>query len=264
VILLPAVILFGCGRKESKKDYVARVNDAYLTDEDIKGMQGTGSYSKLYRSEIIRNWVRREVLYQAALEEGILDEEEFKKLIENSKKELASSMMLDKYFRDESLIFEPKDVEEFFRKNQETFKLTADSYLFNLITFNDEDKAIRFRLTAVESDWNKALNVFKGDYSIVKDETKILRYEQDIQPSVLLKIIKELYQQEISIVLPDGAGNFLVLQLVEKFDKGTIPPFDTIKEKVENRFTAEKKQELLDDYLRELYSDNEIEIKDNK
>jgi hypothetical protein len=227
-------------------------------------MQASGSYSKLYRSEIIRNWVRREVLYQAALEEGILDDAEFKRLLENSKKELAASLMLNKYFSEESLIFEPKDVEAFYRENRETFRLSADSYLFNLVIFNDEDKAILFRNTAVESDWNKALNVFKGDRSIVKDEMKILRYEQDIQPSVLLKILKELYQQEISIILPDEAGNFLAAQLVEKFDKGTIPPFETIKEKVENRFTAEKKQQLLDNYLKELYSDNEIEIKDNK
>jgi hypothetical protein len=256
--------MFGCGKKESKKDYVARVNDTYLTSDDVKGMMAKGSYSGLYRSELIRNWVRREVLYQAALKDGILDQEEYKRLIENSKKELAASLMLNKHFSEETLNFEPKDIEDFYRKNQETFRLSGDSYLFNIITFNDEDKAVRFRLTAVESDWNKALNVFKGDRSIVTDQTKILRYEQDVQPSVLLKILKELNQQEISIILPDGAGNYLVAQLVEKFDKGTIPPFDTIKDMVESRFTAQKKQELLDNYLKELYSDNEIEIKDNK
>jgi hypothetical protein len=227
-------------------------------------MMGGGSYSKLYRNELIRNWVRREVLYQAALKEGILDEDEYKRLLRDSKKELAASLMLEKHFTEESLNFEPKDIEEFFRKNQETFRLSGDSYLFNIITFNDEDKAVRFRVTAVESDWHKALNVFKGDRSIINENTRILRYEQDIQPAVLVKILQELYSQEICIVLPDGAGNFVVAQLIEKFDKGTIPPFDAIKDKVEDRYIAEKKQELLDSYLKKLYSDNEIEIKDNK
>jgi hypothetical protein len=264
MILLSAALLAGCGKKESKKDYVARVNDSYLTSEDIKGMMGGGSYSKLYRNELIRNWVRREVLYQAALKEGILDEDEYKRLLRDSKKELAASLMLEKHFTEESLNFEPKDIEEFFRKNQETFRLSGDSYLFNIITFNDEDKAVRFRVTAVESDWHKALNVFKGDRSIINENTRILRYEQDIQPAVLVKILQELYSQEICIVLPDGAGNFVVAQLIEKFDKGTIPPFDAIKDKVEDRYIAEKKQELLDSYLKKLYSDNEIEIKDNK
>jgi len=264
VFLIAAAAFSSCSKEEPKKEFVARVNDSYLTSADIDSMIGSGSYSKYYRNELIRNWVKREILYQQALREGLPDDPEFRRIIENSQKELAAASMLKKFFDEESFIYEPRDVAEYFEKNKNDFKLFDDSYLVNLIYFNDEDKAVRFRQTAVESDWNKALNVFNGDSSIIKEETRSLKYEHQVHPESLLRILNELYSQEISIILSDEEGNFSVVQMIEKFEKGTIPPFDTIKQQVENKFIAFRKEYLLKDYLRELYSDNEIEIKDIK
>ncbi len=261
VFLLAAALLTGCSKEKTKQEYIARVNDTYLTPDEFSRMAGSGSYSKLYKDELIRRWIKREVLYQEALDDGLIDDPEFKYLVENSKKELASSMMLNKYFEDEALTFEPKDIESYFNQNEDKFRLFYDTFLINIISFNDEDHAISFRSMAVESDWDKAVNVFKIDSTLTKLESKKLMYGQDVHPVILLRMINELYPGEISIVLQPEPGNYTIVQLVEKFDKGTIPPFETIKDRVEKVFIAEKKAEVLDDYLDELFSEYEIEVK---
>ena len=260
-ILLAAAFLTGCGKEKPKKDYVARVNDVYLTSEELSGMISSGSYSKLYKEELIRAWIKREVLYQSALNDGLTNDEEFKRLVDNSKKELASAFLLKKYFEEESIDFDQKDVDEYFDKHKNEFQLFYDSYLINFISIKDEDKAVSFRLMAIESDWDKALNVFQTDSAIVKVNSRHLLYEHDIHPALLLRMVKELYPQEISIVLSTEPENYSVVQLVEKFEKGTIPPFEIIKDRVLKMFAAHKKEAVLKEYLNELYSDFEIEVK---
>ena len=85
--------------------------------------------------------------------------------------------------------------------------------------------------------------------------------EGNIYPSQLSRIIKDFYPEEISIVISEKPGYYSVVQLMDKYGKESIPPFEIIKSEVEKRFIAEKKQILVEEFLKDLYSKNEIEIK---
>ena len=61
-----------------------------------------------------------------------------------------------------------------------------------------------------------------------------------------------LYPLEISIVISDDAGYHSVAKVLNKFSKGSVPPFEDIKEIVEKRFLAFKKKQLMDKYIDEL------------
>ncbi len=261
IILITAAFIQSCGKEKPGSDYIAKVNDAYLTKKELTTIADSGSAKNLYKSELIRNWIDREILYQQAIKEGIVDETFFKEIIENSKKELAAALLVNKIYENQNKNFEPKEIEEYYQKNKENFKLFYDAYLINQITFNDEDKAVQFRNTVLESNWNKALNAFKVDSSIIREESSKLYYEYEIHPVTLLRIVKELYPQEISIIISDSLDNYIIVQLINKFDKGTIPPFEVIKGTVKSRFTAENKENFIKSYLKDLYSNNEIEVK---
>lgn len=254
-------MLYGCGKESPRKNYVARVNDTYLTREQLAEMIDTNSAGNFYRSEVIRNWINKELLYQAALKEGILKEDKFRKLLEDSKKELAASMLLQKYYEDEKLNYEPGDVENFYNSHKNDFVRFYDSYYLNEIVFSDEDKAIQFRSTLMESDWDKALNIFKNDSSIVKIRTRGIYYNYEIHPVTIFRIVSGLYPGEISTVINDEPGMFTVVQEIDKYEKGAIPPFDVIKDQVKDRFIAKKKEDLIANYIKDLYSNNEIEVR---
>lgn len=252
---------YGCGKKSPQKDFVAKVNDVYLTKEQLAVMIDTNSASNFYRSEVIRNWINREVMYREAVKKGILKEDEFKKLINEAQRELASSLLVQKYYEEEKMNFEPKDVEDYYKQHQDDFKRFYDSYLINLIDFNDEDKAVQFRSTVLESDWEKALNVFKGDASIMRVSNNSLLYAYEIHPVSLSRIVTSLYPGEISIVISDDPGHFFIVQEIQKYAKGSIPPFNVIKPHVESRFIADRKDSLIQNYIKELYSNNDIEVR---
>ena len=261
IILFTAFIFGGCSKESHKKNFVARVNDSYLTKEDLSRIIDADSVNNFYRNEVIRNWINKELLYQTALKKGILKEDEFNRLINDAKKELAASMLVKKYYEDEKVDFEPAEVEEYYNQHKDDFKRFYESYLINTITFNDEDKAIKFRSIVLESDWEKAVNAFKDDSSIIENKPYKLLYDYEIHPVTLFRIVSDLNPNEVSIVIKISPGQYAVVQEVQKFDQGSIPPYAAIKPIVEDRFIAQKKEELLSNYIKELYSNNEIEVR---
>jgi hypothetical protein len=260
-ILLVSVILAGCSKEPEKKEYVARVNDKYLTQEELNNMLQSSDNKNFYKDEIIRNWINNELLYQKAVKEGITDESLYKRLTDESRKELAVTLLLNKVYSNEKEKIDSKQIEDFYESNKNDFKAFYDGYVINLIYFNNEDKAIRFRSTLLETDWSHALNAFKGDTSIINVIANKLYYDYELQPASLSRMVKELNPNEVSIIFSNGQNDFYIVQLVNKIPQDSIVPLEYIKDDVENRIMANKKDELVRNYIKELYSKNDIEVK---
>jgi PPIC-type PPIASE domain len=259
-VILFVTFIDGCKKEVSSKKYIAKVNDSYLTEDELDSIYNSSSGIQ-YKNEIIRNWINRELLYQEAERQGVLNNKNFKRILEDSKKELAASFLLKNYSQMEKSAVEPAELEKYYNDNADEFKLIYDSYLLNLITFNSEDKALKFRSEALEKNWNNALHDLKNDTSVFSEKSRDLLYEYEIQPISVLRVVKELYPSEISIVLNNEADKYIVVQLIEKFNKGDIPPFDLIQNNVKNVYLMQKKELTIKDYIKELYSKNDIEVK---
>ncbi len=262
IIFLFSILFFThCSKEAKKEDYIARVNKTYLTREEFASLVDTTNLTAVEKEQIIKSWIYRELLFQKAKEEGIVDQDEYKNVLKKSSQELAAAMLLNKYVSSEKIEFSDSELLEYYERNKNSFQLSSDAYLINKISFNTEDKAIKFRSLAIESDWEKAAGVFVDDTSKLKSIKTELIEEKNLYPYQLMKIAKDLYPQEISIVITENAQYYSVVQILGKFPKGSIPKFEIIKQKVEIRLLAEKKKQLIDYYLKELYSNNDIEIK---
>ncbi|MFB3057230.1 MAG: hypothetical protein ACE1ZQ_08725, partial [Ignavibacteriaceae bacterium] len=211
-------------------------------------------------SEVIRNWVNREILFQKAKNDGILQQDDYKKLIKNSSKELAGVLLLDSYISSVTINFEQRDIINYYKENSNDFKLRDKSYLLNIIYFSNENRAVEFRSLVLDSDWQKSMNVFYGDSEIISTENKVLLKEQDIYSIKVLRMVKRLHPLEISIVISEREGYYTVVQVLKQYLKGSLPSFDVIKQDVEKRYLAEKRKELIENYIKDLYSNNEIEV----
>lgn len=225
-----AAIISGCGKETPQRDYIAKVNNTYLSKEELQTIIDSVPGNNQYRSEIIRNWINRECLYQQAVKEGILKSSEYRRVIEDSKKELASALMLKKFYDEKYPEVDDKNLVSYYESHNDLFRLSDDAFLINKVNFSNEDEAIQFRTTVIESNWNKATNVFKKTASNVLFNNMINRL--NIHPAGLLRIIEELDPKETSIVVNTGDNNYSVVQLIEKYSKGTIPPFDIIRNKL--------------------------------
>lgn len=261
LFLLGVLVFIACSKEQKKDDFIARVNDSYLTREDFASLVDTSNLNQDQKAQLIKDWIYQEILFQAAEKEGITNREDYKKILQKSSYELAAAMLINDYASSEEVKFSDDDIVNYFETNKNYFRTSANLYLLNKAVFNVEDKAIKFRQLALDSDWKKAISVFVSDSSLVKNTTSNLIDENSIYPIQLSKIISDFYPEEISIVFAEKPGYYSVVQLLKKFSKETIPPFDIIKPNVEKRFLAEKKKKIIEEYLKKLYSQNEIEIK---
>ncbi len=66
---------------------------------------------------------------------------------------------------------------------------------------------------------------------------------------------------KLVLYLQKNPGYYSIVQLLNKYGKESIPPFEIVKTNVEKRFIAEQKNKIIEQYLKEIYSQNEIEIR---
>jgi hypothetical protein len=261
-ILLAGLLVFsGCSEETKKTDYIARVNETYLTREEFASLADTSNLNSFQKDQLIKSWVYNEMLFQAANDKGITNREDYNNNLEKSSKELAGAMLIEEFAESEEINYTDDDLIEYFEKNKNYFRLGLNSYLINKVSFNNEDQAIKFRALALESGWEKSVNIFSSDSSLLRNKSAGLIEENNVYPLQLSRIIRDLYPEEISIVITEKPEYYSVVQKITNFDKESIPPFEIIKSQVAQRFMAEIKRKVIENYLKELYSENEIEIK---
>ena len=259
-IIFPLFLLYACNEPQKPASYVARVNGSYLTEEDVSELIDSQFVSEKSRSSIIKNWVRREVLYQEAVKQGITDTKSFRKDIENAKRELAAAILLEKFNNSSIPVYTNEDLENYYNENQTSFRLPFNSYFLNRVNFSDKNTAVQFRTEVISSDWKQAADKFAKDTSLLNMANGILLPEQDIYPSKLLRILEGLYPLEISIVISDDRGYYTVVQLLDKYFAQTIPPFNAVKREVRKRYLSALAELNVEDYINDLFTKNEIEI----
>ena len=251
--------LEACKKEAPGKKYIAKVNDSYLTEDELDSMYTVDSGIQ-YKDEIIRNWINRELLFQEARKQGILNNEKFNRILDDSKKELAASFLIKNFIDKEKISVNPAELEKFYNNNPEEFKLLYNSYLLNVIVFNNEDDALKFRAGALGKNWDDAYQDVKNDTAVYSEKSRELLFEYEVQPISVLRVVRELYPSEISIVLHTDESKFKIVQLIQKFNKGEIPPFDLMKNEIKNIYLMQKKELTVKNYIKELYSKNDIEV----
>jgi hypothetical protein len=264
IALVLCFIFFGvaaCSKKEKSDKYVVKINDAVLTEEQIKSaLSNERNYGKS-RSEFINNWIEKEILSQEAIKRGVAEEDQYKSIVEQSKKELAAAIFINKILEEEKAEPSEDEIKKYFESNKDDFKLIDDAFRLNVASFSDFDKAIQFRNSAIETSWKNGINMYLGNFSLLSNESAQLIFKYQLQPLSLLRIVPNLQQNEVSAVIEAEPAKFVVVQLIEKFDKDLIPPLELARKEVIDRLTIIKKKEIIKQYIDKLIADHNLEIK---
>lgn len=263
LLLLSLIILFtSCSKEEKQKSYLAKVNDSYLTREELASLVDTSNLDASEKNALIKDWIYNELLYQKALDEGITDDDNFNNILQSSYKKLAIALLIQKIFNDTEVEFKTSDLLEYYEKNQNYFIRPFETYLINHARFKDELTAIRFREIVLESNWEKATQFFDKNNSVIFSERGNLKELTEIYPVEVADAVKFLLPDEVSIVIRDKQMTYNVVQLKRKFNAFEVLPFDVIEKEVEKRFIDEQKSKQFENFLKELYSKSEIVIKE--
>lgn len=260
-VLTAAVALSACGKEQPRKDFVARVENSYLTSKDVAADLDTAGLEPSRKNEYVRNWIETELLYKEASEEDILKDKDYIKTLEKAKRELARAFLINRILDGNAVKLKDSELEDYYNSHREEFRLFQDTYLFNQIKFNDEDKAVFFRTALMESDWRKASNAIRGNRSVLDEKTDVLKSDYQIQPNSLMFSLQGLMPGETSIVLNTEPSVYQVVQLKRRYLKGEIPDLEAVKEEVKERLLLRHKEKMLTEHIKGLYSKYKVEIK---
>jgi len=252
------LFFFGCSKEKSEGNYVAKVNDVYLYKKDFPFSPDS---NEINRNEFIKNWVTTELLAQEGRKNGIQKSDEFLELSQNAEREILKSLWLKKYFADKAFTVTTPELEAYYAAKQDAFKLLQDAVVVNQAYFNKEEKAIQFRNVLLESDWNKTSKAFMNDSTLVSNASGELMYYYEFGSGNLLNIVSELQPNEVSLVIKLKNDLYTVVQLQQKLKPGDVPPFVSLRKEIERTYLEEKQKRLLEDHLKELYTQNDIDIK---
>lgn len=258
---LIALFFIGCEKEPEVKKYIARVNDAYLTEEDISELDSLFERG-FSRNELIKKWIEKELLYQEALKAGITDNDEFNRIINNSRRELASSMLLNSYLENNLKKPNNSELQEFYNSHISEFKIEDNIFVFNSASFNNENAAIKFRTKLIETDWENVIENYADDKSLIEYKTSSALSKTEIYPVKFLNIMEELNPGEVSIVIEENTNKYSIINLLQIFRRGNNPPFEIIRDEVEARYIADKRERIFNKFIEELYLNNEIEIEE--
>lgn len=252
--------LSACSETNKPEEFAARVNDSFLTESELENKLADNRYSTKHREELIRDWIENEILFQEAESEAVLDDTLYKQIIYETQKKLAAALLVKKFFEENSVKISEGEIFQYYEEHREEFKFNTDVYVYNIIRFSDELKAIDFRNTLIETDWNKAGNAFSEDSSILFKSSGVLKHDYELNPPVVAKILKYLNENEVSIIFETEPGIYNVAQLIQKIDKNKIPPFRFVRKIVADRLSILKKHEMYKDYMDDLYSKYNVVI----
>lgn len=262
-LLLTLTLLFviQCKEEEKQTKNLVKIGESVLTEEKLNAALGEFQNQAKFREEYINNWIEREVLFREAEKSGILEDEQFNSVLERSRRELAASILLGRYLEENEYEPAAEEIKKFFVQYIEDFKLSDDAYKINMAFFGNKETAIKFRSILIESDWKKAINAFKGDGALISSESDKLIYIYQVQPASVSKIIENLLPGEISIVHQAEPKSFVIVQLIENYEKGSTPALEIVQDKVKDRLVILRNKEVIRSYIDKLIDDHKIEIK---
>ena len=131
-------------KPQEEEDFVARVNDSYLYQEDIKGLVSEGTPkedSAIIINNFINNWATQQLLLdQAKVNLPIEKQQEFNELVQRYENELYTKAYADAYVakRLDTALSEV-NIQTYYEKNKENFKLNEDLVKIRYINLPKEN-----------------------------------------------------------------------------------------------------------------------------
>ena len=263
--LFVAFLIFisaACSRKsEVPDDLVAQVNGGYLVLSDLNYLVPEDINPELtfaLKKNLISKWVDDEVLYQAALSEGLSLNEKEKFLIERYNK----SLLVQKYLEqkiDRNYRISQKEIEDYYNQHSNEFIHTEDEVHIIHLLLEQRDNAI---FNEIKSS-NNLMEIIKKYY--FDEKSTMSRPNGDlgyvpirILPDEFQSVLKRMKTGTISNAIKTDQG-YHFIQLIDKQEKGNRKDLDLVKNEITLRLKKEYRERELDRLIKDLKSGSQIQ-----
>lgn len=274
--ILIVVIFSSCDffKNTENENPIARVNDAYLYEDDIKNLifEGITKEDSIVRvNNFINQWATQQLLIDGA--QINLSEEkqiQFNSLVKQYKNDLFTKAYLEALVkRGIDTVVTSEEAVEVYNRNIETFKLNEELIKFRYINLSDksinlEDIEERFkRFNQEDKTILDSISIQFKSYSL--NDSIWVRFSQVVEKILAINIDnkKELLKKSNFVQLKDSLGLYL-MQINDVLLRNDTAPLEyvipTIKQIVINKRKLEFIKQLEKDITKDAIKNKQFEI----
>lgn len=233
VFLLPL-----CGPKVEKADYVARVNDTYLTADELIKIASyhniSGGISEERLKSVVSNWIEKEIIYQKAKDYHFDQDEVISRKLNNFKKDLINDAYI-RYLLQTNVVISEEEIRDYYLANRKSFVRDFDEAKVSHVFVKDFEEANRIK-SILRSRNRKEIERLFNTYNF---ETKTVR--RGVSLEEIDKTIFETLPRHILGPIPTDYG-YHVIEVISRSKKGTVCPIDDVRDEISQRLTQYKIQ----------------------
>jgi len=261
--LLFTLVLVRCGAGSNPdKKPIAKVADAYLYAEDLRGLAGGFSPedSIARRQFFIQRWVEEELLWEVA-QAAVSETEQIRQQVERYRRSLLLQAYYDELIKDElDTNFTNQEIAEYYEQNKSDYA-NAEALL----------RCHFIKIAVAAPDADKVKGWFEEDSKLYFEQIQAacankvpalaLRESTWLPINNILQHIPPTLQPrrpEKGLLLAEKEGDFYYLfRIFDYQEAGGSRPLSTVKEEIKTILLFQRKKELLDQKRAQIYTQAE-------
>jgi parvulin-like peptidyl-prolyl isomerase len=259
ITLLFFITIFAttCSREKTPAEYIAHVNNVYLTKEDllkaIPDVDNKNLTDSDYIKSLVTTWVKNEILYQQAKKYHFDKDETITFRVENFEKQL----IIDAYVHfllQSNVRVSDAEIRNFYLNNRNSFRRDVDEAKVSHIVISDFEEANRIK-NILRTRNRRDIDQLFNQYNF---ETKVVRRNESIKE--IDKTIFESPRRNVLGPIPSDYG-YHIIEVISRARAGSIKPIDDVRDEILQKLTRSKIQEYYNSYVDSLISITDYEIK---
>ncbi len=250
-MLFCSLLIFSCGKTNNPESpSVVRVGQTVLTQAELERTMLSLSDRPFNKTEIISDWIDRELLFLAASEADIENDEIFKQQVETYRKHLIGRTFMDNYIAS-GITINNSEIREYYDENRTAFRYQYDgAKIIHFLVQSDtvaENIATVLRRPSQDTDRKQLLANHSVDVLDVK------------KGSLLTPVDDALFSNSRSNIVGPIKTNYgyHVIEVLDRYKAGSQIDIDKAYDEIYQIIYNQKKQRrsaALMDSLRNHYN----------
>jgi len=237
LLFLGTFLLISCGRSSPPENYLVRVEDSYLTMDDMKFISIINPDGKVPKGQLqsfLNEWINTEMLAQQALKKDI-DQDPY---LESRLNAYYKSLLADTYIRYhiyKSISVSEQEIQNYYNEHRQIFMWEHDAAEVVHYSTEQQDTArVIYNILRNGTPEEKSLL-----YQRNQPETKIITY-QDVIPELGDVIFNTKAQGVLNIIESEFGYHIVVVN--QRFNAGSYQEIDQVRDEIRQRLIVTKQK----------------------
>lgn len=234
--LITILLILSCTKESGiNKQIIAKVGTTELTLVEAERLKLTVSNKNYTTNDVVSSWVDRELLYLAAKQSGLDDDETLNAQVDAYRKELVGNAFMDNYLGSKISI-ENTEIKTFYDKNRGSFKHN-----------NDGAKIMHF-YTKTDSTAKYITNVLKQSNNSIDRKELLANFNIDVttveRGSLIEQLDSEIFSNNRinSVIGPIKTDyGYHVIEVLSRYSAGSQVTIDEAYDEIYQRILNQKK-----------------------